>query len=140
MQKPLLTCTLVVLVIVLAACDSEPHVSDAERMEEIGARLGGPWPMDPDCPSALAPGLEVLSETAATSGSSGGILLGYNAHEELQAGFDMAGGWGLATDERDLDTVGWLSGAMITPIGLQTPRLRLRATRTSCDDRVSTRK
>lgn len=102
MQKPLLTCTLVVLVIVLAACDSEPHVSDAERMEEIGARLGGPWPMDPDCPSALAPGLEVLSETAATSGSSGGILLGYNAHEELQAGFDMAGGWGLATDERDL--------------------------------------
>ena len=42
MQKPLLTCTLVALVIVLASCDSEFHVSDAERLEEIGTRLGGP--------------------------------------------------------------------------------------------------
>ena len=102
MQKPLLTCTLVTLVIVLAACDSEPENTHAERLEEIGARLGGPWPMDPDCPSALAPGIEVLSETAVLDDSSGEPLLGYNAHEELQAGFDMAGGWGLATDERDL--------------------------------------
>ena len=29
-------------------------------------------------------------------------LLGYNAHEELQAGFTKAGGWRLESDERDL--------------------------------------
>ena len=102
MQKPLLTCTLVALVIVLVACDSEPQISDAERLEEIGARLGGPWPMDPDCPSALAPGIEVLLEMATPNDSSGDPILGYNAHEELQAGFDRAGGWRLATDESDL--------------------------------------
>ena len=102
MQKPLLTCTLVALVVLLAACDSEPQVSDAERLEEIGTHLGGPWPMDPDCPSALAPGIEVLSEMATPNDPSDESLLGYNAHEELQAEFDRAGGWQLATDERDL--------------------------------------
>ena len=102
MLKPLLTCTLVALVIVLASCDSEPEISDAERLEQIGARLGGPWPMDPDCPSSLAPGREVLSEAAASNDSSKEPLLGYNAHEELQAEFDRAGGWLLTTDERDL--------------------------------------
>ena len=101
MKKPLTTYMLVTLAIVLAACDSGPQVSDAERLEEIGARLGGPWPLDPDCPSSLAPGVEVLSETASPNDSSREPLLGYNAHEELQAEFDRAGGWRLATDERD---------------------------------------
>ena len=85
MHKPLITCTLIALLIVLAACDSEPQATDAERFEEIGARLGGPWPMDPDCPSAFAPGLEVFSEMATSNDSSIVPLLGYKAHEELQA-------------------------------------------------------
>ena len=34
MHKPLITWTLIALLIVLAACDSEPQATDAERLED----------------------------------------------------------------------------------------------------------
>ena len=65
----------------LVACGPDDSMTDTERLEELGKRLGAPWPVPPECPNAIE---------------------GYNEHEELERAFAEAGGWRIELGEKEL--------------------------------------
>ena len=69
------------LALVLVVCGPDDSMMDTERLEELGKRLGAPWPIPPDCPNAID---------------------GYNEHEELERAFAEAGGWRIELGEKEL--------------------------------------
>ena len=94
---------ILLLSLLLLACSliGGGGMSDSERLREIGVRLGGTWPIEPECPT-LYIRFDPTSGLVDNPPGSTDAVYSYNAHEELEANFARAGGWPTELGEREL--------------------------------------
>ena len=94
---------ILLLSLLLLACSliGGGGMSDSERLREIGVRLGGTWPIEPECPT-LYIRFDPTSGLVVNPPGSTDAVYSYNAHEELEAGFARAGGWRIELGEMEL--------------------------------------
>ena len=98
----------IAMIVLLPACvfgqdqtSDVPPVSDSERLDDLGARLGDLWPIEPGC-STLLVSFDPKSPHVDNPPGRKDAVSSYNAHEALEAGFANAGGYSLVGDERHL--------------------------------------